>query len=54
MVKYLSQSVAGLWHSGEGYDPWQVAITRLCDPWSEWDGMQDIVADERATARERT
>lgn len=33
----------------EGYDPWQVAIDALCDHWSEWDGMADIVADERAT-----
>tara|TARA_B100001123_G_scaffold188787_1_gene215613 strand:+ start:4551 stop:5687 length:1137 start_codon:yes stop_codon:yes gene_type:complete len=30
----------------EGYDPWKVAIERLCDPWSEWDGMKEVVAAE--------
>ena len=33
----------------EGYNPWQVAIDKLCDPWSEWDGMQDVVAEELET-----
>lgn len=28
----------------DGYDPWQVAIDKLCDHWSEWDGMQDLTA----------
>ncbi len=27
----------------DDYDPWQTTIDRLCDHWSEWDGMQDIV-----------
>ena len=30
-----------------GYNPWQVAIDVLCDPWSEWDGMREIVAEMR-------
>lgn len=29
----------------EGYDPWQISIDKLCDPWSEWDGMQEVVAE---------
>merc|ERR1712083_1241365 len=28
----------------EGYDPYKISIDKLCDHWSEWDGMQDIVA----------
>ncbi len=31
-----------------GYDPWQVAVDKLCDHWSEWDGMADVVAEARA------
>ena len=31
----------------EGYDPWRVAIDALCDPWSEWEGMTDVVAEEQ-------
>lgn len=31
----------------EGHDPWQVSKDALCDIWSQWDGMQDIVAEER-------
>lgn len=27
----------------EGYDPYQTSIDRLCDHWSEWDGMHHIV-----------
>ena len=34
----------------DGYNPWQVAIDKLCDPWSEWDGMQEVVAEARASA----
>jgi len=25
------------------YDPWQTSINKLCDHWSEWDGMQGLV-----------
>jgi hypothetical protein len=32
----------------DGYNPWQVAIDALCDPWSEWEGMQEVVAEARA------
>lgn len=34
----------------KGYNPWKVAIDKLCDHWSEWDGMQDVVANEQAKA----
>ena len=27
------------------YDPFQISIDRMCDHWSEWDGMQHIVAE---------
>ena len=27
----------------DDYDPWQTSINKLCDHWSEWDGMQDFV-----------
>ena len=27
------------------YDPWQTSIDRLCDHWSEWDGMQEVLAE---------
>lgn len=27
----------------EHYDPWQISIDKLCDHWSEWHGMQEIV-----------
>jgi hypothetical protein len=29
----------------EDYDPYQTSIDKLCDHWSEWDGMQHIVAE---------
>lgn len=32
----------------EGYDPFKVSIEFLCDHWSDWDGMRDIVANERS------
>ena len=32
----------------EAYDPWQTSIDKLCDHWSEWDGMQDFVAQMKA------
>jgi len=28
----------------ESYDPWQTSTAKMCDHWSEWDGMQEIVA----------
>jgi len=28
----------------DSYDPWQTSIDKLCDHWSEWDGMQDVLA----------
>ena len=31
----------------EGYDPFQISIEKLCDHWSEWDGMQDVVRQHR-------
>ena len=35
----------------EGYDPWQVAIDAMCDHWSEWDGMAEVVAASAAADR---
>ncbi|MCH8333643.1 hypothetical protein IIC65_06890 [Candidatus Sumerlaeota bacterium] len=32
----------------EGYNPWAVSIDALCDHWSEWDGMREVVAEERS------
>lgn len=32
----------------DGYDPWQVAVDAMCDHWSEWDGMADVVAQARS------
>ncbi len=31
----------------DGYDPWQISIDKLCNHWSEWDGLQTLVADQR-------
>ena len=31
----------------EDYDPWKVAIDAMCDHWSEWDGMTEVVAEAR-------
>ncbi|MBO6704383.1 MAG: hypothetical protein JJ921_18710 [Pseudomonadales bacterium] len=31
----------------DGYDPYQISIDKLCDHWSEWDGMQEIVSERR-------
>ncbi len=30
------------------YDPWRTSIDRLCDHWSEWDGMRQLASEERA------
>ena len=32
----------------DGYSPWEVAVDKLCDHWSEWDGMKEVVAAEKA------
>ncbi len=29
------------------YDPWKTSVDKLCDHWSEWDGLQEIVANAR-------
>ena len=31
----------------EHYNPYEYSIDKLCDHWSEWDGMQDTVAAEK-------
>ena len=31
----------------DDHDPWQAAVDALCDHWSEWDGMQEVVAAAR-------
>jgi hypothetical protein len=30
------------------FDPWRTSIDLMCDHWSEWDGMQEVVAAQRA------
>ena len=32
----------------DSYDPWQTSIDRLCDHWSEWDGLRPEVERMRA------
>ena len=32
----------------DDYDPWQTSIDKLCDHWSEWDGLQETVARMRS------
>lgn len=31
----------------DAYNPFQMTIDHLCDMWSEWDGMQETVAEQR-------
>ena len=31
----------------DGYDAWQISTDKLCDHWSEWDGMQDVLDEVR-------
>ncbi|MDP6265096.1 MAG: hypothetical protein QGG98_07610 [Pseudomonadales bacterium] len=33
----------------EGNNPWERSKLAMCNMWDEWDGMQDVVAEERAT-----
>ena len=35
-------------YAADAPDPFRIAIDKLCDHWSEWDGMQEVVARERA------
>ena len=32
----------------DDYDPWQISVEKLCDHWSDWDGMQNTVALNRS------
>ena len=34
----------------EGVNPWERSKHLLCHPWEVWEGMQQVVADERAKA----
>ncbi|MCZ6888431.1 MAG: hypothetical protein O7H39_08040 [Gammaproteobacteria bacterium] len=34
----------------EGNDPWERSKYAMCNMWHEWDGMQDVVAEEQAKA----
>ncbi len=34
--------------AGASYDPWRASITALCDPWSEWRGMEAAVQAQHA------
>ncbi len=31
-----------------GYDPFAISKEKMCDPWSEWQGMSQAVSEERA------
>lgn len=31
----------------EDYNPWQTSIDKLCDHWSEWEGMQSLVNQQK-------
>lgn len=47
------------WHGefldyAEGYNPWEIAISKLCDHWSEWDGMRETVRKNRAQSSAST
>ena len=33
------------------YNPYQTSVDKLCNHWSEWDGMADIVKKERSKHR---
>ena len=44
------------WNGGfldfdEGYNPWKASIDTMCDHWSDWDGMQEVVAEARTAGR---
>ncbi len=30
------------------YNPWQTSVDKLCDHWSEWDGLRELVAAARS------
>ena len=30
------------------YDPFATSIAKMCDHWSDWDGMQEVVGEARA------
>ena len=30
------------------YDPFKTSIEKMCDHWSDWDGMQEVVGEARA------
>ena len=38
----------------DDHDPWKVAFEVMCDHWSEWDGMAEVVAPAAAAKRQRT
>ncbi len=37
----------------EGNNPWERSKHAMCNMWHEWDGMQDVVAEEQAKQAER-
>ena len=36
------------------YNPWKTSIDKLCDHWSEWDGMRQIAAESRTPGNNLT
>ena len=41
----------GFYEFEEGYNPWRASIETMCDHWSDWDGMQEVVAAARSASR---
>lgn len=33
----------------EDYNPFETSVEKMCDHWSEWDGMREVVAEANAT-----
>ena len=36
--------IDGSW-SGANYDPWKTSVYKLCNHWTEWDGIREVVAN---------
>ena len=37
----------------EGNNPWERSKYSMCNMWHEWDGMQEVVAEEESKAAKR-
>ena len=36
----------------EGNDPWERSKYAMCNMWDEWEGMQEVVAEQQALEKE--